>query len=149
MSSYMQPQYLNIEPFNRLPMDVIVNHIMPYTYRSKPKEHLLDIRSFVSDGDLLETISCTEYNPHIVIHDLLQFCNISSIMPMHYIHKNYSNILKRHFRLQNRSSIQIEQIAWVYLEKHKTPTSEQKIKFIWGLLTPIERTRFLNTYIDL
>jgi len=34
----------------------------------------------------------------------------------------------------------------MYFKDNKTNT-ERKIRLIWGILTPVERTRFINKYI--
>ena len=44
----MQHEFI-INFINKLPLDVVINHILPYTYCLQPKKLLLDVRSFYND----------------------------------------------------------------------------------------------------
>ena len=56
--------------FNMLPTDVIINHIAPYTYQTKPEKLMSDIRSFVCQYQMVEEYYLTILNDHIFLHDL-------------------------------------------------------------------------------
>jgi hypothetical protein len=59
----------------KIPYDIIINHIIPYTYQIKPKPLLLDIISFKKDLDIIKNIYIFDYNFNILLHDLLLFCD--------------------------------------------------------------------------
>ena len=40
------------ELIQKIPYDVIINNILPYTYGVKNKKHTLDIRSYFTDYNL-------------------------------------------------------------------------------------------------
>ena len=46
---------------NTLPEEIIINHILPYTYNLKDRNHLMDIRSFTSDLGILENVYWFEF----------------------------------------------------------------------------------------
>ena len=58
----------------RIPMDVMINHILPYTYEPQPKTLLQDIKNFVEDFNLVENCYAFDYNYILLLRDLLTFC---------------------------------------------------------------------------
>ena len=129
----------------RVPFDVLVNHIIPYTYERKPINHLLDIRSFSSDYKVLQNFIFYDYNEVIILNDLIRFCN-NNVAPIYDIDPKYEELLRRHISFNNKSKLEIRQYVFSDFHKRLLSNTEVKIKFLWGLLTNIERTRFLNTY---
>jgi hypothetical protein len=55
---------------NKLPDELINNHIMPFTYNLKDKKHLMDIRSFVTDYNIIENFYFTDYQTIHLLNDL-------------------------------------------------------------------------------
>jgi hypothetical protein len=86
------------------------------------------------------------YNGSILFTDLVQYCNgagadIDDISP------KYIKILRRHIALKNKTDEFIQT-----LELHNRfgvgpRTYARRSRIIWGLLTPAERTEFINRYI--
>jgi hypothetical protein len=111
--------YQKIDPrfISNLPIE-LVNHIITYTYNIQSKDLLLDIRSYIIDYSILENYYNVEYNGCILLYDLFLFCN------------------KGKFPLTNKFKNSINNHSF-----------DNKIRFLWGLLTPLERTRFINEYI--
>jgi hypothetical protein len=62
----------------KLPYDVIVNHIIPYTYEIQPIYLRLDIVSFRRDIELVKNIYGFHYNYLILLNDLILFHNDSN-----------------------------------------------------------------------
>lgn len=131
---------MELEKFG-IPLDIIVNHILPYTYRTKPTHHLQDVRSFHADYAFLRNIYAFDYyNYHILLSDLMFYCN--NFNGNAVLSEKYLNIIERHVVF--RDDMIYPRIS------PRNPligNSGQKIKFIWGLLTPSERTDFVNTMI--
>ena len=137
---------LNIELFKKLPMDIIINHIMPYTYKPQFKSLLFDIRSFTADFKFVEDVYYTEYNASILICDLIKFCN-NNIAPVYGIDMKYEYILKRNYQLDRRTHREIVEYIFIKVHSNLNHNTENKIKFLWGLMTPPERMRFIYKYI--
>jgi hypothetical protein len=136
---------LNYELLKLLPTDIMINHIMPYTYSIQPKILLFDIRSFYQDLSLVENVYFIDYNNYMLLNDLLIFCN-SNIGRQLCIIGDY-NIIKRTFMLWGKSQQIIDYYIMNIFHKNRKYKPNSKVKFIWGLLTPIERTRFINKYV--
>ena len=137
---------MEINYIQRLPEDVVINHIIPYTYQLQPRRLLYDIRSFVNDYALVESIYMTQFNALILLNDLLQFCYIN-VSPSYGIENIFENVLRRHYCIYGKSEEYL--ISRVRLNFHRNVEvrTERKIKFIWGLLTRQERTQFINKYL--
>jgi len=128
---------------SRLPFDVIINHIIPYTYQCKDKQLLIDIRSYYNDLQLLENIYFIDFNDTIMINDLVRFCN-NNVAPAYGIEGKYERILRRNFNLSQKSKEYIFHFIFSYFHNTLLEDTNRKIKFLWGLLNPKERTRFIN-----
>ena len=128
----------------QLPKDVIINHIIPYTYNTQPQTHLQDIRSYVRDYSFLDNIYVFDFNDVILLNDLLFYCN----QFRHYyinVSKKLTGIVGRHFMITDEKSAL--DYAATKLTGNPSVNHRIKIKFIWGLMTPFERTDFINTTI--
>jgi len=130
----------------KLPIDIVINHILPYTYRTQEKKHLRDIRSFVSDFDIIQTLYFIDYNEVILMYDLIRFCN-NNIAPIYGIEDTYEAILKRHRRISTMTIGEIIEFVFSDFHRNVRVNTQAKIKFLWGLLKPRERTRFMNLHI--
>jgi len=109
------------ELFKLLPYDIIINHIAPYTYLTKPHAHLLDIRTFTSEYRIIEDYYMTMLNENLLLNDLLRF---------------YKN--KIGFR-------QLKRIYYGLLLKEKN--KESQIRLIWAKFSPNDRTLFINNHV--
>ena len=141
------PEELNKLLINKLPDDVIINHILPYTYEPQPRKILNDIRSFAKDYSLIESIYMTQFNELVLLYDLLRFLYLN-INPSYGI-KNIiiENVLRRHFHLKNKNGEYLINMLIVCFGGNLEINTERKIKILWGLLKPFERTQFINKYI--
>jgi hypothetical protein len=137
---------INIKLLQILPHDIVVNHIIPYTYEKQPKILLQDIRSYSSDLDLIDNYYMFESNEIILLNDLVRFCN-NNIAPVYDVEPRYETILKRHFSMKDKTRLEIKQFVFIDFHRRLIVHPERKIKFLWGLLTPVERTRFFNRYV--
>lgn len=138
---------LNINLFKFLPFDVVVNHILPYTYQPQPKRILADIRSFHSDYSFLENIYAFDYNYDVLYHDLTCFCNCT-LVQNYNMNKSFGNLLNRLFRFKNNTYSQLNNFVFITFHRDSTKNQIRKIRFLWGLLKPVERTRFINRFLS-
>ena len=53
---------VNTKLLNALPDDIIMNHILPYTYLLQPPKLMLDLRSFYTDFSILEHAYTYDFN---------------------------------------------------------------------------------------
>jgi len=136
---------VNPNNLKRLPSEIIMTHIIPYTYSVQPAIHLHDIRSFKVEYDLLQNLFF-DYNEIIILNDLVQFCN-SNIMPNYIISYKYEKIMRRHFSFRNKTKYEINKFVFLNIHRKMLSFSERKIRFLFGLLTPDERSSFFNLYI--
>lgn len=120
---------------NKLPEDLIHNHIIPFTYQLQDKNHLLNIRSFVRDYNILEHLYFCDYSSIILLNDLQVF-----------IYDSNKYIFSRFNKMKGKTKLQVCHYEILFFN-NKTFFTERKIRLLWGLLTPIERTQFINKFI--
>jgi hypothetical protein len=120
---------------NRLPDDIIMNHIIPYTYSTQPVSLQEDIHDFKTSFpqiiQIYTGIYGTRYGLNLLHLDIIRFTSPPRVL---------YDVMKRHFNLRNASSQRIHQIIIGFRNVYR------KTKMIWGLLTPRERTHFFNEY---
>jgi hypothetical protein len=125
---------------NKVPYDVIINHIIPYTYNIQKKDFLMDIRNFHIDYRMIINVYLFDYNKLILLHDLLFFMNI-------YENRFIINIFKKYISFKNYSNKEIYNYIINHFELHNKINTFRKIKFLIGLMTPLQRTKFINDFI--
>jgi hypothetical protein len=135
---------INHELLRKLPIDIIVNNIIPYTYVKKNPFHLQDIRSFYSHFSLVENYYYIYHNQNVLYNDLEFFFYRNH--EMYSITNQYYKILRRHFSFQDMQYITISNYVYTKFQ-HDITNANNKIKFIWGLLTPSERIEFINKHV--
>ena len=135
---------IKIELLRKIPNDIIINNIIPYTYIKKCPKHLQDIRSFYSHFSLVENYYYIYYNQDILFNDLEEFFYKND--EVFSITNQYYKIFKRHIMFQDIQHIIISNYLYTTFNNNVNKPNN-KIKFIWGLLTPIERIAFLNKYV--
>lgn len=114
----MQQRQINLSLFRKIPTDIIINHILPFTQQPQSREHLENIRGFITDIRII--YNYYNDNEHIImINKLLQFCNITISVKL---------LLVTNQRFCYRRNI-------------------THFRFLWGRLTPKERSRFINNFI--
>jgi hypothetical protein len=125
---------------NQLPLEIIINNIIPYTYNIQSKNLLVDIRSFYIDYNIIDNIYTFDYNNIILLRDLLFFTQLNK-------YEKLINIIKKHIFFNN-DSIKASNYIINNFETNIKLNIDRKIKFLFGLMTPIQRTRFINTFIN-
>jgi len=120
--------------------DDIINHIIPYTYNIQPKELLIDIKSFYNDYNIINNVYMFDYNNIILLRDLLFFTGI-------YEYKKLINIFKKHIFFKNYFNTQICNYIINNIELNIKINTVRKVRFLIGLMTPLQRTQFINLFI--
>ena len=127
----------------KLPEEIIVNHIAPFTYLKQDRRLLEDIRNFHTETRLLENIYYTEFNDWVLLFDLIGFCNCGDAYSPE-INDTFENILRRSPVLVNSSKEDLNKYRLNIFMDSLSHKPEWKIKFLWGLLSPRERSMFIN-----
>jgi len=126
---------------------IMIEHICPYVYNCIPRSLSIDIRSFHSDIHLLDNMYNHYYRPSVLYTDLMYYMNNTHItqdsnMPAFFyiirrFHPNQEltdkDVAKKFFKL-------------CYDGKDENILCS-RIKIIIGMLTPTERTDFINRYL--
>ena len=137
---------MSLALFNKLPEEIINNHIIPYTYCNQPPILLHDIRSFLSDYSLITSIYFTQYKVCVLLNDLIKTVNSID----NYVDCNETTQVKVFSRLNRLEGIDNENYnlwKYQYFNNISSDNVVPKIRTIIGLLTPRERTIFFNTFI--
>ena len=145
-----------VERIQRLPLDLRLFCIIPYTYEVQPPNLVHDIRTHRADTRILDNVYATMYNDTILLYDLKRFCQVPDIyteailldvvdeFDLASLPKCFE-IWKRHFSYKQMSNSQlyerITRFDTVHVDEYRCAM------FIWGLLIPAERTMFINAYI--
>jgi len=138
--------------FKKLPFSILSEKIMPYAARPQPPELLRDIRSFHTDIGIIDNVYHTQYNDVMLYTDLMYFVNNRSLS-VNQTNPNYENILRRHISLHNATNKKIIECFHQYFQSlsYANDIDDKEIiqrnRALFGLLTPEERTYFINKYV--
>jgi hypothetical protein len=127
----------------KLPLEIIVNNIAPYIYLKQDKYLLNDIRSYYNETRFLENLYYSEFNDSILLYDLLRFCNRGQVHSAD-INDTFETILRRNSILLKKDKEFLTSYRLRNFVNSMGHNPRRKIKFLWGLLTPIERNVFIN-----
>ena len=112
----------------KIPMDIIINHIIPFTYNIQPKLLLDDIQNYDKIKSLLIN---DKYDTDIIKHEILA---------IFYINKTkLNNILNRHFQ------INLKNYDYNIIYKYSQNT---KFNILFGLFSIEERTYFSDYILN-
>ena len=145
---------------HKLPLELRLWCIIPYTYKLQNKELLRDIRTYYTDMNILDNIYGTQYNSNILLHDLKIFCLLPQIPFSLYNMNNDPDevnntsmidlprcftIWKRYFINKGLNNVELLKKMLPFLSNNQSIS--RKIHFIFGLLTVEERNRFIEKHI--
>jgi hypothetical protein len=135
-----------------IPFSILSENIMPYAANPQPLALLRDIRSFHIDLGIINNLYHTQYNDVMLYTDLMYFVNNRSLSA-NETNPNYDNILRRHISLHNATNKKIVDCFHQYFQSlsfaNDIDNKEiiQRNRSLFGLLTPEERTHFINKYV--
>ena len=127
---------------NKIPEDVIINHILPYTYLPQSKLLTTHIKCFTETLPILFKIIDNEPEPNTTVSLvalLYVYCNSTSMI--FGINNRFIEILRRNKTLNNKSDTKI--IKYIY-NNLQYMNSYIQVKILWGLLKPSEQMDFLE-----
>ena len=150
MESVIDEKYIR-----KIPYDIIINNIIPYTYKPISVELMMDIYSYKKDLDIIKNIYAFDYNYGILFHDLMYYINhiideYYAVNGNDFIMPQCEKILRRNFMISKMNKQKIVSFVnkHLYVSINNETLIERKINYLWGLMTPIERTRFINRIIE-
>lgn len=142
-----------IKYMSRVPTDVLINHIIPYTYNIQSPKLLYDLKNYIEDFSLLENTYETMYNYGILYYDLLEYCNNEPLFG-YEINDKFVNIFQRHVIYKNYTKTMIYDYIFhkfnvfhIEMDREFDDIYKKKSRFLWGLLKPVERIQFINKYV--
>ena len=121
--------------FGKLPTDIIVNNILPYSYHIQSPQLLNDIRGFYEDSSIIENYYSYDYNNCILLFDIFFFLH------------NIENVLQRHYYYKNKNSFELYHIISINYDEKRFINTNRKYRVLLGLMTPNQRTQFINEFI--
>ena len=130
---------------SKIPNDIIINNIIPFTYEIQSKILLKDIQSFYKDYEIVINYYSFDYNDYILCSDLIRFVNNN------YFLNSYSNNMEKLFQRSYFYNL-INKDDYVFFIENNiynnyiiNPKTVSRI--IFGLLKPYERKRFLHRFV--
>jgi len=139
-----QDQYITL--FRKIPIDIIINHILPFTQQPQSREHLENIRNYVIDTRILNNYYPVKNEDHVIMmNNILRFCSDKKLIEAGSI-----ILLKRHFCYTTINYNDFIVLITKFGKQNKFSNSKINIKrfnFLWGLLTVRERTQFINDFV--
>lgn len=120
---------INIQIMESLPFDIIINHIIPYTYNIQSKLLLEDIKNYYTVKEILMNY---RYDTDIIKHDILA---------VFYDNKSLLNkILHRNFQ------IKFKNYDFNIIYKYSNNT---RFNILFGLFTKKKDKHFLNIFFKM
>ena len=140
---YMESSHNSL--WKKIPVDVFINNIMPYSYTPKDARLLNDIRNFMRDYRMIINNYYFDMNEYCLLIDLIWFCNKKLLFET--IAKSFIDILNRNVMFNSMPLGKKYKYIQQNFYYHGSINTAQKNKYILALLTPSERALFINQYI--
>lgn len=114
---------------NKIPIEVYINNILPFTYNIQPKDLLDDIKNYYNIKSILNN---NIFDMDLIKHELLALLYIDHAfnpnLIMNILNRYYNNLLLKKMTI----------LDFIFLGIHT------KFYIIFGLLTVNERNQFLE-----
>ena len=135
----------------KLPEEIIINHILPYTYSPITFELSQDIKDYVGNMTRLNTLYGTTHTHIVLFRCLITYLRVISRLSENiFISQKFIEIMSRHIMLQKCSR---EQVSQYILKRIVEPEQINYIRFfsvLFGLMDVNERKNFMEdiTYAE-
>jgi hypothetical protein len=106
----------------RIPLDIIINHILPYTYNIQPKVVLEDIKNYYT---IKSKLMDNKYDTNVIKHEMLALFYMNKQKLNNILHRRFQFHLKRYD----------DDIIYKY-------SQNTRFNILFGLLSSEERMRF-------
>lgn len=131
-----------------LPLEIITQEIIPFTYKTQPNELLYDIESFHETNEYLRSLYQNKYDDDYLAwldNDVARFMN-NNVPTMYGITDENIEKMKRLYSFRDKSNGYI--IQYIQFEMHLNYSEKMSIHLSLACLRPSERIRLLS-FIDL
>jgi hypothetical protein len=132
---------------NRLIDHVVIEHIYPYAYNCIPKELSRDIRTFHSDMNLIDYMYHYYIRPSVLYTDIMYYLNNTDHMEKTNM-PAFFHIIRRFYADRDLSD---SEVSTIYYKLCYFDNDDEvyigRVRMIIGMLTPEERTDFINRYL--
>ena len=132
--------------WRNMPVDVFINHIMPFAYKKQNVILLNDIRNFVFDYQLITDYYLYDLNEFCLLVDLIFFCN-NGVSLVEKVDGSLYDILDRNILFRNFSFEEKDDFVNQQFYLNIGSETQRKNKFLLSLLNQWERTRFINEFL--
>lgn len=126
---------------------IVIEHINPYAYQCIPKNLAADIRSYHMDINLLDHMYNYYYRTITLYTDLMYYLNNPRI---HHDHNMpiFFDIIRRFYSNKTMNNKEVaEKFYKLCYDGNDERILCNRIRTIIGMLTPTERTDFINRYL--
>ena len=129
----------------KLPEEIIVNHILPYTYSPITFELSQDIKDYVGNMTQLNALYSTTHTHIVLFRCLITYLRlISRLSENIFISQKFIEIMSRHIMLQKCTH---EQVSQYILKRIVEPEQINYTRFfsvLFGLMDVHERKNFME-----
>ena len=131
--------------WKKIPVDVYVNHIIPYTYQKIDQKLSDDIRNFIYDYNMIINYYYFDMNEYCLLIDIILFFNKKTLSES--INHLFIDFLNRNIIFNKL--LHDKKISFIknnfYCNLYSN--AAKKNKLLLALMTPNERANFINQYI--
>lgn len=129
----------------KLPEEIIVNHILPYTYSPITFELSQDIKDYVGNITRLNTLYSTTHTHIALFRCLISYLRlISRLSENMFISQKFIEIMSRHIMLQKCSQEQVSQYILKKIVEPKQLNYTRFFSILFGLMNIEERKTFMK-----
>ena len=133
----------------KLPEEIIINHILPYTYSLITVELSEDIKDYVKNTQQLKNLYNTTQNHIVLFRGLITYLReISSLSEHVYISQKFIDIMSRDIMLKNYTREVVIQYISKKIIKPKQLNYTRFFALLFGLMNVDERKRFMVDIAD-
>jgi hypothetical protein len=138
------------ELINKIPKDILLFHIIPFTYSPQDRLLLQDIKHYISSKKYVLELYYNKYiiewgepepeDKYWIINDIIAFYNGYNATMFEYIDGFYDIFFRIPF-IQKREQVTL------YIDKIEYRDIQSQINIFWGLFTPEERNQIISNIL--